>query len=71
MDKVPDWECVCVHRKQGLFLSVYVDDIQIGWKEGKCGSHVEEVDEKNVDLDEPTSFLDHVSGLYSTRMQNE
>ena len=26
-DKVPTWECVFVHRRQGLFLSVFVDDI--------------------------------------------
>ena len=28
-DKVPNWECLFVHRKQGLFLSVYVDDIKM------------------------------------------
>ena len=26
-DKVPNWECLFVHRKQGLFLSIFVDDI--------------------------------------------
>ena len=26
--KVPGWECLFVHRKQGLFLSVYVDDVK-------------------------------------------
>ena len=35
-EKVPNWECVFVHRKQGLFLSKYVDEY---------GSHVEEIDE--------------------------
>ena len=27
-EKVPNWECLFVHRKQGLFLSVYVEDIK-------------------------------------------
>ena len=27
-NKIPNWECMFVHRKQGLFLSVYVDDIK-------------------------------------------
>ena len=52
-EKVPNWECMFVHRKQGLFLSVCVDDIKIMapiWKELM----------KNVDLDEPTLFIDHV-----------
>ena len=26
-------ECLFVHRETGLFLSVYVDDIKIGWME--------------------------------------
>ena len=28
-EKVHNWECLFVHRKQGLFLSVYVDDIKM------------------------------------------
>ena len=31
-EKVPNWTCLFVHRKQGLFLSVYVDDIKIAGK---------------------------------------
>ena len=34
-EKVSNWECLFVHREKGLFLSVYVDDIKIGWKETK------------------------------------
>ena len=57
-EKVPNWECLLVHRKEGLFLSVYVDDIKMAgrkqnvapmWKRKK----------KIVDIDEPTSFLEH------------
>ena len=33
--------------------------LQNGWKEAEFGSYVE-IDEKNVNIDEPTSFLDHV-----------
>ena len=34
-EKVSNWECLFVHRRIGSFLSVYVDDIKIGWKEIK------------------------------------
>ena len=27
-EKIPNWECLFVHREKGLFLSVYVDDIK-------------------------------------------
>ena len=28
-EKVPNWECLFVHRKQRLFLSVHVNDIKM------------------------------------------
>ena len=31
-EKVPNWECILVRRKQGLFLSLYVDDIKMAGK---------------------------------------
>ena len=31
-EKVPNWECLFVHRKQGLFLSLHVDDINMAGK---------------------------------------
>ena len=34
-EKVSNWERSLVHREKRLFLSVYVDDIKIGWKETK------------------------------------
>ena len=40
-EKVSNWECLFVHREKGLFLSVYVDDIKIGWKETIRCSDVE------------------------------
>ena len=49
--KIPNSECMFVHSKQ-LFLSGNVDDIKMApmWKNLM----------KNVDIDEATSFLDHV-----------
>ena len=41
LGEIPNWECLFVHREKGLFLSVYVDDIKIGWKETKSWSDVE------------------------------
>ena len=41
-EKVPNWKCIIAHRKQGLFLSVYVDDIKMAGKKqnvGPCGRH--------------------------------
>ena len=41
---------VFVHRKQGLFLSVYVDDIKMDGKRTECDSHVEESHENMLML---------------------
>ena len=48
-----------VFRKQGLFLSVYVDDVKMAGKKQNLAPMWKKL-MKNVDLDEPTSFLDHV-----------
>ena len=34
-EKVSNWGCFFQHREKGLFLSVCVDDMKIGWKETK------------------------------------
>ena len=44
--RVPNWECLFVNREKGLFLSMCVDDIKIGWKESKHRSNVESTDER-------------------------
>ena len=31
-EKIRNWECLFVHCEKGLFLSVYVDDIQLAGK---------------------------------------
>ena len=46
-EKIPNWECLFVHREKGLFLSVYVDDIKIGWKETKSWSDVETTQQRS------------------------
>ena len=58
-EKIPNWECMFVHKKQGLFLSVCVeDDIKKSLEESRkwlqCGKMYE-----NVEIDGPISFLDH------------
>ena len=45
--------------KKGLFLSVYVDDIKLAGKKQNIDP-MWKVLNKDVDLGEPTSFLDHV-----------
>ena len=46
-----------MHREKGLFLSVYVDDIKLVGK--KNLDPMWKVLNKEVDVGEPTSFLDH------------
>ena len=47
------------HREKGLFLSVYVDDIKLAGKKQNIDP-MWKVLNKEVDLGEPTCFLDHV-----------
>ena len=47
------------HREKGLFFSVYVDDIKLAGKKQNLDP-MWKILNKEVDLGEPTSFLDHV-----------
>ena len=58
-EKVSKWECSFAHREKGLFLSVYVDDIRLAGKKQNINP-MWKILNKEVDLGEPTSFLDHV-----------
>ena len=58
-EKIPNWECLFVHREKGLFLSVNVDDIKLAGKKQNIDP-MWKVLNKEVDLGEPTSFLVHV-----------
>ena len=67
-EKNPNWECLFVHREKGLFLSVYADDIKLAGKKQNLDPMWKLLN-KEVDLGEPTSFLDHVyQEMYSTTM---
>ena len=48
-----------MHREKGLFLSVYVDDKKLVGKKQNLDSMWKLLN-KEVDLGEQTSFLDHV-----------
>ena len=52
-------DCFYVHREKGLFLSVYVDDIKLAGKKQNINP-MWNVLNKEVDLEEPKSFLDLV-----------
>ena len=67
--KVPNWECLIVQREKGLFFSVYVDDILLAGKKQNIDP-MWKVLNKEVDLGEPTSFLDH-ENLGGTQRQCE
>ena len=58
-ERVPNWECLFVHLEKGLFLSVYVDDIKLAGKKQNINPMWKLLN-KEIDLGEPTSFLDHV-----------
>ena len=41
-EKIPNWQCLFVHHRKGLFLSVYVDDIKSAGKNKMlilCGNY--------------------------------
>ena len=65
-EKSPNWE-----REEGQFLSVYVNDIKLaGKKQNINPTSMWKVLNKEVDLGEPTSFLDH-ENLEGTQRQCE
>ena len=62
-EKAPTWECLFVHRQQGLFLSVYVDAPQRHQKWLGKKQHREPLWKrvmKHADLEKPTTILDQV-----------
>ena len=65
-EKVSNCECLFVHSEKGLFLSVYVDDIKLAGRKQNIDP-MWKVLNKEVDLGEPTSFLDHVYLGYTQR----
>ena len=58
-EKVSNWECLFVHREKRLFSSVHVDDITLAGKKQNLDPMWKALN-REVDLGEPASFLDHV-----------
>ena len=58
-EKVPNWEWLFASRKQKLFFSVCVDDIKMARKKQNVALMWKKL-MKDVDIEEPPSFLDHV-----------
>ena len=58
-EKIPNWECLFVHHEKGLFLSVYLDAIKMAGKKQNLDPMCKLLN-KEVDLGEPTSFLENV-----------
>ena len=58
-EKIPNWECLFVHREKGLLFSVHVDNIKLAGTR-KNLDPMWQVLNREVDLGEPTSFFDHV-----------
>ena len=44
--KVLNWDCLFVHRKEGFFLSVYVDDIKMAGQKQNVAPTWKKFDEK-------------------------
>ena len=70
-EKVPNWKCMFVHRKQGLFLSVHVDDIKKARKEQNMAPIWKIWWKKKWILTNPLHLLTCVLGMYSARRQTE
>ena len=59
LGEISNWECLFVHLEKGLFFFVHVDDIKLVGKKQNLDP-ICKVLNKEVDLGEPISFLDHV-----------
>ena len=69
-EKVPNWECLFVHRKQGLFFSVYVDDIKMAGKKQNVAP-MWKILMKNVDLQRQDSAIYDLCLKMVTHLQRQ
>ena len=70
-EKVSNWECLFVHREKGLFLSVYVDDVKIVWKETEHCSDVESTKQRRWFWRANIFPRSCIPGLHSKTMWNK
>ena len=64
-EKVPNWKCLFVHRKQGLFLSVYVDVIKMAGKKQSMAPMWGKIDEERCSWrTDPTSWSRTLGGAF-------
>ena len=67
-EKIPNWECLFVHRKKGLFFSVHVDDIKLTGKNRiliRCGKYSIKM---SIWLNQNLSLIMNILGLHSKTM---
>ena len=70
-EKVPNWECLFVHREKGLFLSVYVDDIKLAGKKQNINPMWKVLNKKSWFGRTNIIPWSCVSGMYSKTMWNK
>ena len=66
----PNLECLFVHRRQGLFLSVYVDDIKMAGKKQNITPMWKKL-MKNVDLQRQDSAIYDMCSKMVTHLQRQ
>ena len=70
-EKIPNWECLFVHREKGFFLSVYVDDIKLAGKKQNLDP-MWKVLNKEVRFGRTNIFLRScIFGLHSKTMRDK
>ena len=69
-EKIPNWECLFVHREKGLFFSVYVDDIKLAGKKQNINP-MWKVLNKEVDLRINIFLRSCILALHSKKMRNK
>ena len=70
-EKIPNWECLFVHREKGLFSSMYVDDIELVGKNKIrfwCGKYSIK---KSIWENQCTFFWSCILGLHSKTMRKK
>ena len=58
-EKIPGWECLYVHRKERLFLSVYVDDFKMVGKSENLSAMWKKI-RKDISLEPETELAENV-----------